>query len=66
MKAVFHGIGGIRIDDVTAPHIKKPTDAIVRVTACAICGTDSHMVRGTLADMKAGPASVPPDHGQGS
>jgi threonine dehydrogenase-like Zn-dependent dehydrogenase len=55
MKAiVFHGVGDIRVDDVPEPKIEKPTDAIVRITAAAICGTDLHMVRGTLAGMKPG------------
>lgn len=55
MKAVvFHGIGDIRVDDVPEPRIEAPTDAIVRLTASAICGTDLHMVRGTLAGMKPG------------
>ncbi|MBF8643938.1 glutathione-dependent formaldehyde dehydrogenase, partial [Pseudomonas zeshuii] len=43
MKAVvFHGIGDIRVDDVPEPNIQEPTDAIVRLTASAICGTDLH------------------------
>src|SRR5437868_9468570 len=55
MKAVvFHGIGDIRLDNVAEPKIQKPNDAIVRLTASAICGTDLHMVRGTMAGMKAG------------
>lgn len=55
MKAVvFHGIGDIRLDDVKMPKIKQPHDAIVRLTASAICGTDLHMVRGTLPGMKPG------------
>jgi threonine dehydrogenase-like Zn-dependent dehydrogenase len=55
MKAVvFHGIGDIRLDEVAEPTIQNPTDAIVRVTASAICGTDLHMIRGTLPGMKEG------------
>jgi len=55
MKAVvFHGVGDIRLDEVKAPRIRDSTDAIVRVTASAICGTDLHMVRGTLSGMKSG------------
>ncbi|AEI64872.1 zinc-dependent alcohol dehydrogenase [Corallococcus macrosporus] len=55
MKAVvFHGIGDIRLDDVAEPRIEKPTDAIVRLTASAICGTDLHMIRGTMPGMKPG------------
>jgi threonine dehydrogenase-like Zn-dependent dehydrogenase len=55
MKAVvFHGVGDIRLDDVADPKIQDPTDAIVRLTASAICGTDLHFVRGTVADMVPG------------
>ena len=55
MKAVvFHGIGDIRLDDVPEPKIEEPTDAIVRLTASAICGTDLHMVRGTMPGMEPG------------
>jgi threonine dehydrogenase-like Zn-dependent dehydrogenase len=55
MKAVvWHGVGDIRLEDVKEPTIEEPTDAIVRLTASAICGTDLHMVRGTLAGMKPG------------
>ncbi|PTB22467.1 glutathione-dependent formaldehyde dehydrogenase [Trinickia symbiotica] len=55
MKAVvFHGLGDIRLDTVPDPMIEAPTDAVVRLTSSAICGTDLHMVRGTLAGMKPG------------
>src|SRR5689334_8926097 len=55
MKAVvFHGVGDIRLDDVAEPKLKDPFDAIVRLTASAICGTDLHMVRGTMTGMKPG------------
>ncbi len=55
MKAVvFHDVGDIRLDDVEDPKIQEPTDAIVRLTSSAICGTDLHMVRGTLAGMTLG------------
>lgn len=55
MKAlVFHGIGDVRLDEVKEPELKDATDAIVRLTASAICGTDLHMVRGTLPGMKPG------------
>ncbi|HLI18709.1 MAG TPA: zinc-dependent alcohol dehydrogenase [Rhodanobacteraceae bacterium] len=55
MKAVvFHGIGDIRLDDVPDPRIEQPGDAIVRITASAICGTDLHMIRGTMPGMKEG------------
>src|SRR3982751_1578600 len=51
---VFHAVGDIRLDDVAEPVIQERTDAIVRLTASAICGTDLHMVRGTMPGMKSG------------
>ncbi len=55
MKAVvFHDIGDIRLEDVKEPKIKEPTDAIVALTASAICGTDLHMIRGTVSGMQNG------------
>lgn len=55
MKAVvFHGIGDIRLEEVEEPRIEQPTDAIVRLSASAICGTDLHMIRGTLPGMRPG------------
>jgi threonine dehydrogenase-like Zn-dependent dehydrogenase len=55
MKAVvWHGVGDIRLDDIEEPRIEQATDAIVRITAAAICGTDLHFVRGTVSPMKDG------------
>jgi threonine dehydrogenase-like Zn-dependent dehydrogenase len=55
MKAVvFHDIGKIQVEEVPEPQIQQGTDAIVRITSCAICGTDLHMVRGTMPGMKPG------------
>lgn len=55
MKAVvLHGVGDIRLDDVPEPQLQEPTDAIVRLIASAICGTDLHMIRGTFTGMKPG------------
>lgn len=55
MKAVvFYGVGDIRITDAPDPKIQQRTDAIVRLTASAICGTDLHMVRGTMPGMEPG------------
>lgn len=55
MKAVvFHDVGDIRLDDVPRPSIQHPQDAIVRITASAICGTDLHFIRGTVPGMQPG------------
>lgn len=55
MKAiVWMGVGDIRLTEVADPKIEAPTDAIVRLTASAICGTDLHFIRGTVPDMVPG------------
>ncbi len=55
MKAVvYHGLGDVRLDNVPEPRIKTQEDAIVRITASAICGTDLHFVRGTVPGTKPG------------
>lgn len=55
MKAVvWHGTGDIRLDEVDDPRVQEPTDAVIRITRSAICGTDLHMVRGTMPDMVEG------------
>jgi threonine dehydrogenase-like Zn-dependent dehydrogenase len=51
---VFHGIGDIRIEDVPEPQIEQRNDAIVRIVASAICGTDLHFVRGTIPGVQPG------------
>jgi threonine dehydrogenase-like Zn-dependent dehydrogenase len=51
---VFHGVGDIRLENVSEPKIEENTDAIVRLTASAICGTDLHMIRGTFSGMESG------------
>jgi threonine dehydrogenase-like Zn-dependent dehydrogenase len=44
MKAVtFHGRRDVRVDTVPDPSIEQPTDAIVRITSTAICGSDLHL-----------------------
>jgi threonine dehydrogenase-like Zn-dependent dehydrogenase len=55
MKAVvYHGPGDIRIDQVDEPQIQQRQDAIIRVTASAICGTDLHLIRNSVAGMQPG------------
>jgi threonine dehydrogenase-like Zn-dependent dehydrogenase len=44
MKAVtWHGKRDVRVDEVPDPRIEQPTDAIVRITSTAICGSDLHL-----------------------
>lgn len=42
----IHAAGDIRVEEVPDPVIKKPTDAIVKVTAGCICGSDLWPYRG--------------------
>ena len=51
--AVFHGPGDIRVEDVEKPALRAPTDAIVRVTHTAICGSDLWFYNGD-SDREAG------------
>jgi threonine dehydrogenase-like Zn-dependent dehydrogenase len=39
----FHGKRDVRVDNVPDPSIEEPTDAIVRITSTAICGSDLHL-----------------------
>jgi threonine dehydrogenase-like Zn-dependent dehydrogenase len=44
MKALtYHGRRDVRVDDVPDPRIEQPTDAIIKVTSSAICGSDLHL-----------------------
>jgi alcohol dehydrogenase len=46
MKAVvFHGINDIRVEEVPKPR-PKAGEAVIRITATTICGTDVHIVKG--------------------
>jgi threonine dehydrogenase-like Zn-dependent dehydrogenase len=51
---VWHDVGDIRLNDVPEPQMSRPTDAIVRITSSAICGTDLHFIRGTVSNMVKG------------
>ncbi len=39
----WHGKRDVRIDEVPDPRIEVPTDAIIKVTSTAICGSDLHL-----------------------
>ncbi|MBW3536792.1 MAG: glutathione-dependent formaldehyde dehydrogenase [Actinobacteria bacterium] len=55
MKAVvWHGKEDLRVDSVPDPRIEEPTDAVVRVTATAICGSDLHLYSKLYPVMKKG------------
>ena len=45
MRAVtWHGVDDVRVEEVSDPTIREATDAIIRVTSTAICGSDLHLL----------------------
>ncbi|MET1076385.1 MAG: zinc-dependent alcohol dehydrogenase [Pseudomonas sp.] len=55
MKALcWHGKKDIRYDTVPDPVIEEPRDAIIKVSSCAICGSDLHLYDGFMPGMKQG------------
>ncbi|MDJ0448290.1 zinc-dependent alcohol dehydrogenase [Methylocystis sp. JR02] len=51
---VWHGKEDIRCDSVSDPEIEDPRDAIVKVTSCAICGSDLHLFHNFIPAMLPG------------
>jgi alcohol dehydrogenase len=55
MKAlVYHGAGKKAWEDKPKPTLTKPTDAIVKILKTTICGTDLHIMKGDLPEVKDG------------
>ena len=55
MKAVrYYGKEDVRVETVPDPEILNPHDAIVKVTATAICGSDLHIYDGYIPTMEQG------------
>ena len=55
MKAVvYQGPGSITWQEVPAPRIQKPTDAIVKIETTTICGTDLHILKGDVPTVEHG------------
>jgi len=51
---VWHGTQDIRCDTVPDPKIEDDRDAIIKVTACAICGSDLHLYDHFMPGMEKG------------
>jgi len=51
---VWHGKEDIRCDTVTDPEIEHERDAIIKVTSCAICGSDLHLFHNFIPAMMPG------------
>jgi threonine dehydrogenase-like Zn-dependent dehydrogenase len=55
MKAVcWHGKYDVRVENVPDPKLINPRDAIVRVTATAVCGSDLHLYDNVIPSMESG------------
>ncbi len=55
MKALtYHGPGRHSWGDVAAPELRGPEDAIVRVDAVTVCGTDLHILKGDVPEVETG------------
>jgi threonine dehydrogenase-like Zn-dependent dehydrogenase len=50
----WHGHGDVRVDSVPDPKIEHPRDAIIKISACAICGSDLHLYDGYQPTMESG------------
>jgi len=50
----WHGKHDIRCETVPDPTIEHPQDVIIKVTACAICGSDLHIYNGVIPEMHSG------------
>ncbi|OYN92941.1 IMP dehydrogenase [Enemella evansiae] len=53
---LMHSAGDVRIENVPDSRIEQPTDALVRITASCICGSDLHPYRSMTAE--GGPARM--------
>jgi alcohol dehydrogenase len=51
---VFHGPGQSAWEQIPDPAVKEPTDAVVRVDAVTICGTDLHILKGDVPEVRPG------------
>jgi threonine dehydrogenase-like Zn-dependent dehydrogenase len=50
----WHGKNDVRVDTVPDPKIEEPTDAIIKISSTAICGSDLHLFDGFMMGMEPG------------
>jgi threonine dehydrogenase-like Zn-dependent dehydrogenase len=53
--AILHGARDVRFEEVDAPKILEPTDAILRISATCVCGSDLWPYRGIQATTQPTP-----------
>jgi threonine dehydrogenase-like Zn-dependent dehydrogenase len=52
---VYEDVGRVRVGDLPEPRIEEPDDAVIRVTATAICGSDLHFFHGKAPLLRGEP-----------
>jgi len=50
----YHGSHDVRVDTVPDPVLHEPDDILLKITATAICGSDLHLYRGKIPELKDG------------
>ncbi|SFE85399.1 zinc-dependent alcohol dehydrogenase [Nitrosomonas sp. Nm166] len=50
----YHGSHDVRVERVPDPILQEPDDVILKITATAICGSDLHLYRGKIPEVKDG------------
>jgi threonine dehydrogenase-like Zn-dependent dehydrogenase len=50
----WHGKNKVQVDTVRDPRIQEPSDAIIKITSTAICGSDLHLFDGFMMGMESG------------
>jgi threonine dehydrogenase-like Zn-dependent dehydrogenase len=50
----YHGSYDVRVETVPDPILQEPDDVILKITATAICGSDLHLYRGKMPELKDG------------
>lgn len=54
----WHGTHDVCVDQVTEPEFQESGDAIIKVSATAICGSDLHLYNGLMPGIQAADASA--------
>lgn len=50
----YHGSYDVRVETVSDPILQEPDDVILKISATAICGSDLHLYRGKIPELKDG------------
>lgn len=50
----YHGTKDLKVEEIHVPMVTDPGDAIIKVTATTICGSDLHLYHGEFPGLKKG------------